>query len=214
MTMNKKLLIGLIAAALVFAFGMTGVLYAVIPNVMNVVDAPAQNSVVSNVTDTPSDLENLANGTKHEHTVVIDVEVLPTCTSTGLTEGKHCAECGAVIVAQEEVPMVPHTYTDANDEDCNVCGHLRGDECAHMTEVLPAVAPTCTTTGLTEGLRCEVCSATLRAQVVVGKIAHSAGNWIVDKTPTKTEDGSKHTNCTMCGIQVNIQKIPATGSIE
>ena len=44
----------------------------------------------------------------HEHTIVIDAAVPSTCTSTGLTEGQHCAECGEILVAQEVVEM--HNY--------------------------------------------------------------------------------------------------------
>ena len=44
------------------------------------------------------------------HTDVIDVAVSPTCTETGLTEGKHCSVCGEVLVAQETVDTLDHNY--------------------------------------------------------------------------------------------------------
>ena len=37
-----------------------------------------------------------------------DAAVTPTCTATGLTEGKHCSVCSEVILAQEVVPIIDH----------------------------------------------------------------------------------------------------------
>ena len=44
------------------------------------------------------------------HTEVIDAAKAPTCTATGLTEGKHCSVCGEVIVAQKTVDALGHSY--------------------------------------------------------------------------------------------------------
>ena len=42
------------------------------------------------------------------------VKVLPavpaTCSATGLTEGKHCSVCGAVLTAQQSVPALGHAW--------------------------------------------------------------------------------------------------------
>ncbi|MCR5104366.1 MAG: leucine-rich repeat protein [Eubacterium sp.] len=52
------------------------------------------------------------NETKNEtikaqgHKVVIDRAVVPTYTSTGLTEGSHCSKCKTVLVRQEIVPKL------------------------------------------------------------------------------------------------------------
>lgn len=46
------------------------------------------------------DIEELAS-----HTPVVDAAVAPTETSDGLTEGSHCSVCGAVLQAQEVIPM-------------------------------------------------------------------------------------------------------------
>ncbi|MBQ3547156.1 MAG: leucine-rich repeat protein, partial [Clostridia bacterium] len=79
------------------------------------------------------------------HTEVIDAAVDATCTTTGLTEGKHCSVCGTVIVAQQEVPALGHSYGDwvvdvaattnkagSKHRECSECG-------AKETEVIPMV---------------------------------------------------------------------------
>ncbi|HCL20522.1 MAG TPA: hypothetical protein DHW47_01055 [Oscillibacter sp.] len=94
-----------------------------------------------------ADAEFTARYTAIPHTEAVDKAVEPTCTKTGLTEGKHCSVCSAVLVEQKVVPAKGHT------------------------EVIDkAVEPTCTETGLTEGKHCSVCSAVLVEQKVVSAL--------------------------------------------
>ena len=59
----------------------------------------------------------------------------------------------------------------------------------HLPELLPAVAPDCTHSGLTEGSRCKFCGLTLQAQETVPATGHS---W-------KAADCSHPKTCTVCG---------------
>ena len=68
------------------------------------------------------------------HTVVIDAAVPATCTQTGLTEGKHCSDCGMILVKQQTVPTIPHDFVETLVQPttatqgytlckCKVCGY-------------------------------------------------------------------------------------------
>jgi predicted peroxiredoxin len=158
------------------------------------------------------------------HTEVTDNAVEATCTSTGLTEGKHCSVCGAVLTAQEVVNKVAHTIsawvTDV-EPDCVQKGskHTYCTKCNTILEIAEiaatghtevtdiAVEATCTSTGLTEGKHCSVCGTVLTAQELVEKIAHTASDWIIDREATVDVEGSRHTECTVCGQTLSEESI-------
>lgn len=58
-----------------------------------------------------ADAEFTARYTAIPHTEAVDKAVEPTCTETGLTEGKHCSVCSAVLVEQEVVPALGFTVS-------------------------------------------------------------------------------------------------------
>ena len=83
-----------------------------------------------------------ANG----HTEETLTAVAPTCTETGLTEGKKCSVCDEILVAQEEVAANGHTESDwiidteaqtgvagSKHKECTVCGETL------TTEDIPAL---------------------------------------------------------------------------
>ncbi len=60
----------------------------------------------------------------HEN-IVIDKGYSPLCTDAGLTDGKHCADCGEVLVAQEIIPATgKHSWILFHQSSvlCQLCG--------------------------------------------------------------------------------------------
>ena len=158
------------------------------------------------------------------HTAVVDEAVAPTCTQTGLTEGTHCGVCGETLLEQEVVDALGHcegewtevtapTCTTEGSEHtvCTVCGEELNTRViaalGHIEVVDNAVAATCTTEGLTAGLHCEVCGETLVAQEEVAKLPHNAGAWTVVTEASCTAEGIEHTECTVCGVELETREI-------
>ena len=84
--------------------------------------------------------------------------------------------------------------------------------CSHQSETIPAVAPTCEEEGLTEGAKCALCGAILKAQEPVPPVGHKE---IVTPAvaPTCEEDGREEgKRCEVCQKVLVTQKlIPAIG---
>ncbi len=62
---------------------------------------------------------------EHEHSPEILSAVPATCTSTGLTEGSKCSECGEILVEQKETAKFEHEYENDYDATCNLCNAER-----------------------------------------------------------------------------------------
>ena len=70
------------------------------------------------------------------HKTVNDTAVGATCTTTGLTEGSHCSNCGEVLVAQKVTNALGHTAGTAvieNEEEATVDSYGRYDEVVYCT---------------------------------------------------------------------------------
>ena len=162
------------------------------------------------------------------HTEVIDPAVEPTCTTPGKTEGKHCSVCNEVLVAQTEIPAKGHSWNEGEvttkptckDKGvktftCTVCHTTKTEEVpakGHTEVIDPAVKPTCTTPGKTEGKHCSVCNEVLVAQTVIPATGHEEEirNAV---EPTLTTPGySGDTYCSVCDELIEKGSVmPKTG---
>ena len=117
----------------------------------------------------------------YPHTDVLDEAVAPTCTETGLTEGKHCSECGEELIARTIVPALGHNMT-----------------------TITANPATCTDPGNSAYFTCSNCGKFFNDEVGETEIAEES--WIIPTlghewgTPTYTwnNDNSKVTATRIC----------------
>lgn len=126
------------------------------------------------------------------HTEVLDARIEPTCTSTGLTEGKHCSSCGTVFINQEAI-----------------------DQLEHIEIVHEAKTPTCANVGWSEYVTCERkgCQYSTYSEIpATGNHTWNSGE--ITTQPTCTQKGVKTFTCTKCKITTKIEDIKALGHDE
>jgi len=164
------------------------------------------------------------------HTIVTDKGVTPTCTQSGLTEGKHCSVCNEVIQKQKKLaPKKHHAVTDkAVEATCSKEGLTEGKHCSVCNQVLveqkkvrkkrhvlqkkKGTPATCTEYGWTDRIFCTVCNTITQRRVRIAPLGHKI---VTDKAveATCTESGlTEGKHCSVCKKVITEQKvIPAKG---
>ena len=162
------------------------------------------------------------------HTEVIDEAVAATCTTPGKTEGKHCSVCNEVLVAQTVIPAKGHSWNEGEvttaptckDKGvktftCTVCNTTKTEEVpakGHTEVIDPAVKPTCTTPGKTEGKHCSVCNEVLVAQEVIPATGHQPEVRNAVEATLTTPGYTGDTYCSVCEELIEQgSEIPKTG---
>ena len=106
-----------------------------------------------------------------------------TCTDSGLTEGKVCAKCEEILVAQTVIDALGHKYNSViTDSDCTNQGYTT--------------------------YTCSDCGDSY-VDNYTNALGHTESDWIIDTNPYFGVTGLKHKQCTLCLVTILEEVIPA-----
>ena len=117
------------------------------------------------------------------HKWVIDAAVAPTCTQTGLTEGKHCSVCKTVLVKQNTVPALEHQWNEG----------------------VVTREPTCTGEGV-KTFTCAQCHNTKTEPI--SALGHLWGDWETTLPATEDAEGRETRTCQRDSTHTEMRIIP------
>ena len=117
------------------------------------------------------------------HKWVIDAAVAPTCTQTGLTEGKHCSVCNTVLTPQTTLPALGHKWNDG----------------------VVTREPTCTEDGVNT-FTCAQCHNTKTERIPAP--GHQWSDWVVTTAATEETEGSETRTCQRDDTHTETRSIP------
>ena len=158
------------------------------------------------------------------HAIVIDTAVAPTCTETGLTEGRHCSGCDKVYAVQQVIDALGHDIVqyEAKTAACTVVGwdaYEACTRCEYTTYVeQPALghdivqheakAATCTEIGWDAYETCTRCDYT--TYVEKPALGHDIKQHEAKAATCTTIGWDAYETCSRCDYTTYVEK-PALG---
>ncbi len=159
--------------------------------------------------------------------VLTSTEKAVTCTSDGVNV-LTCSVCGSS--KKVTVPATGHAYKSVvtaptctesgyTTHTCANCGDSYTDgivsASGHKNEEIAAIAPDCTHTGLTAGVKCSVCGKILTSQQTVPMLGHTEEKISATDATCTLAGLTAGTKCSLCGEVLEKQEtIAALGHKE
>ena len=140
--------------------------------------------------------------------IITTTKVDSDCTNDGVKEYYYCEDCGKYYASKISDTELAEEITDLTAWK-STSGKI--DKLGHQEEDIPAVAPSCTETGLTAGKKCTVCGETTVKQDTVPVLGH---NEVIDSKvdPTCTETGlTEGKHCSRCDWKIEQEIVNPKG---
>ena len=133
------------------------------------------------------------------------------CSMCGLTEVRNeVAALGHVEGEWEVIEPATEEKTGTEELSCARCFMILErrtiDKLPHVHKYV--VVADNKATCVLDGIHKEQCACGDVKETITPAIGHKAGEWEVTKEPTYTEQGEKHQLCSVCGFELNVEKIP------